>query len=237
MSVRLPNQNDLLMWVGSSFYPTIRSFIEEAAVQGVAKRIPRLNEGIEPGVRVFLAHSEGRGKGHGVIFGYFLITHVEIIVDDEEQKKEFEEIMHTMSMWREMLDGERIRFFTEEEIREEPPRLCGHRYFGVYLRAANLTEKEFETLYEEARRLGNAAEILGPLVVFKRPVDYRKAVERSAAHFRGYRWVDGERILSLVGDPRASRSYKEVPISQSFRRSIRLGEKQVHQPQLGGIAR
>lgn len=232
MSVRLPNQNDLLMWVGTAFYPTIQSFVEEAMVQGVAKRIPKLNKGIEPGVRVFLAHSEGRGKGHGVIFGYFLITHIEIIVKDEAQKKEFEEAMRTMSMWREMLDGEQIQFFTEVEIREEPHRFCGRRYFGAYLRAANLTGEEFETLYEEARRLGNAAEILGPLVVFKRPVDYRKAVERSAAHFRGYRWVDGERILSLVGDPNATLNYKRVPVRKSFRRSIRLGDNQIQQPKL-----
>lgn len=232
MSVRLPNQNDLLMWVGTEFYPTIQSFVEEAMVQGVAKRIPKLSKGIEPGVRVFLAHSEGRGKGHGVIFGYFLITHIEIIVEDEEQKREFTEIMRTMSQWREMLEGEQIRFFTEAEIVNEPPRRCGHRYYGAYLRAANLTEEEFEMLYQEARRLGNAAEVLGPLIVFKRPIDYRKAVERTATHFRGYRWVDGERILTMADDPNATLQYKRVPVRERFKRSIRIEGKQIIQPKL-----
>jgi len=62
--------DDLLVWIGYHYYPTIGDFIEEATEHGVLKKVRSIPKGFEAGkTRVFLAHNEGF-EGLGVIIGY-----------------------------------------------------------------------------------------------------------------------------------------------------------------------
>lgn len=47
-----------LMWVGESFYPTVRDFEREAAAIGISKRLNILPKGLQPGMWVALAHNK-----------------------------------------------------------------------------------------------------------------------------------------------------------------------------------
>ena len=50
---------DLIMWVGSTYYSSWRSFADEAKTMGVCKRVRQIPSGIQIGVsRVFLLHGE-----------------------------------------------------------------------------------------------------------------------------------------------------------------------------------
>lgn len=51
---------DLLLWVGSSFYPTIDDYVREAMNMGCAKRIARLPEDIVPGLYTIVKTPDGR---------------------------------------------------------------------------------------------------------------------------------------------------------------------------------
>jgi len=82
---------DIVMFVGTKFYPTADSFIKEAFNLGCAKRVSMLPGEIMPGKsRCFLAHDEGK-KGQGRIFGFFVISGVDIILDDEEKIKKYQQ--------------------------------------------------------------------------------------------------------------------------------------------------
>lgn len=55
-------KNTYLMWVGAQHYKTIKDYSEEAATQGISKRIPNIDVGqklLEDGTVIFLAHDEG----------------------------------------------------------------------------------------------------------------------------------------------------------------------------------
>lgn len=59
--VQLQNPPDLLMWVGSVYYPSISAFVAEAEQLGVSKRVPFLPPEFKLGESLlFLAHDEGR---------------------------------------------------------------------------------------------------------------------------------------------------------------------------------
>ncbi len=72
---------DILMWVGTQYYPTIQHYVDEAERLGVCKRVSRPPRDVS---RLFLAHDEGF-IGEGVIFGYVSIERLEIVVEDGVQ--------------------------------------------------------------------------------------------------------------------------------------------------------
>lgn len=73
---------DYLMWVGTKFYPTYHDFANEAAEQGLCKRIGKIPNNMIPGKsRLFLTHDEGV-SGEGFIFGYAVINRLETVGED-----------------------------------------------------------------------------------------------------------------------------------------------------------
>ena len=67
---------DILMWVGASHYPTVESFVKEAEVLGVSKRVSQVPKGVKLRTSVmFLAHDEAarvmclKCKGRGAAKG------------------------------------------------------------------------------------------------------------------------------------------------------------------------
>lgn len=67
--LELEDGNDLLIWVGYHFYPTIAEFVDEATEMGYLKKVRKIPDGFEPGKsKVFVAHNEGF-EGIGVIIG------------------------------------------------------------------------------------------------------------------------------------------------------------------------
>ena len=59
MIVMATQTRDLIMWVGSTYYRSWRSFADEAKTRGVSKRVRSVPKGIQIDVsRVFLLHGE-----------------------------------------------------------------------------------------------------------------------------------------------------------------------------------
>lgn len=139
---------DFLMFVGSSYYPTVKDFVGEAALLGVSKRIGLIPSDMQVGrSRVFLAH-EGPGglitcpvckggedrfdckrcRGMGaarehIIFGFFSVSGIDLIVRDEDIDALADKIARTD-----------VRQVTVSEAVLEPARGCGHRKVGgMYL--------------------------------------------------------------------------------------------------------
>jgi hypothetical protein len=54
-----PPEKAGLMWIGERYYPTPKSFIQEARIAGVSKRVPVVPKEIKIGDWVFLAHPNG----------------------------------------------------------------------------------------------------------------------------------------------------------------------------------
>lgn len=186
------NAPDVIMWVGSKFYPTIDSYITEAMNLGCAKRIANLPDDIVPGKsRCFLAHDEGV-KGHGVIFGFFTIAGVEVILDDEEKIAKYQQ-EHAQ------LDIKPIRW---EEAQGEPRRLCGHRvYGGFYL----VSENDMDKVLEVAEPLSGKCDIQGSIVILLHKIQYPRL------RFRGWRYMEPE-FLEGYGWPQ-----KTVPVQRSVK--------------------
>ena len=161
---------DLIMWVGATSYPKADDFIKESLTLGCSKRIPMLPKDIVPGKsRCFLAHDNGK-KGQGAIFGFFVISGVEIILDGEEAEK-----------YKDRYRDLNIVPISRVQAAAEPPRLCGQRSYGSsYL----VSEKDMDKSWEAAEPLGKKCDIQGGIVVLLSPIQY------SRMRFRGWRYMD-----------------------------------------------
>ena len=164
---------DIIMWVGTGFYPTKDSYITESFTQGCAKRIPMLPEAIVPGKsRCFLAHDEGK-KGQGEIFGFFVISGVEVILDDEEKIRKYQEEYSDLN----------VQPVSSAQASVEPRRLCGQRSYGAsYL----VSENDMTKVFEAALPLAEKADIQGSMVVLLQKIPYPRI------RFRGWRYMEPE---------------------------------------------
>lgn len=58
-------ERSYLQWVGTSHYPTIEAFLDEAKELGICKRLPNLGlaaEVAKPGTVIFMVHDRGRAR-------------------------------------------------------------------------------------------------------------------------------------------------------------------------------
>jgi len=112
------NYEDLLLWVGKQYYPTVESYIEEAKRYGCCKKVPRslifdpaVAKRLEPGkTKVYLAYQES--KDLKFIFGYFLLDGI-IACEKLKEIRNFYVNNHMV-----VGVGEVVR-------RQIPNRLCG----------------------------------------------------------------------------------------------------------------
>lgn len=164
---------DIIMWVGKKFYPTADDFIKEGLNLGCAKRVSMLPSEVVPGKsRCFLAHDEGQ-KGQGKIFGFFVISGVDIILDDEEKIKKYQEEYAELN----------VRPVSSAEAHAEPRRLCGERVYGAsYI----VSENDMDKVFEAAMPLAEKADIQGAMVVLLHPIPYPRL------RFRGWRYMEPE---------------------------------------------
>ena len=164
---------DILMWVGTGFYPTKDSYIKEALTLGCAKRVPMLPSEIVPGKsRCFLAHDEGK-KGHGFIFGFFVVSGVDIILDDEEKINKYQQEYENLN----------VRPISSAQARAEPRRLCGERTYGAsYI----VSENDMTKVFEAALPLAEKADIQGAMVILLHPIPF------PFLRFRGWRYMKPE---------------------------------------------
>ncbi len=181
---------DIIMWVGSEFYPTIDSYVKEAFTLGCAKRIPQLPAEILPGKsRCFLAHDEGK-KGHGRIFGFFVISGVEVILDDEEKIKKYQDEYENLN----------VQPISSATAAVEPSRLCGQRHYGAsYL----VGEKDMSKVFEAALPLAEKADIQGEMVILLQPIPYPRL------RFRGWHYMEPE-FLAKYDWPQRSLPVKRM---------------------------
>jgi len=181
---------DIIMWVGSAFYPTIDSYVMEAFNLGCAKRIPQLPAEVVPGKsRCFLAHDEGK-KGHGRIFGFFVISGVEVILDDEEKIKKYQDEYENLN----------VQPISSATAAVEPSRLCGQRHYGAsYL----VGEKDMSKVFEAALPLAEKADIQGEMVILLQQIPYPRL------RFRGWRYMEPE-FLSKYDWPQRSLPVKRM---------------------------
>ena len=199
---------DLLMWVGKGFYPTIDSYIVEGMNLGCAKRIANLPDDVVPGKsRCFLAHDEGK-KGQGVIFGFFVISGVEVILDDEAKIEEYKSRHSQLN----------VRQVTSTQVASEPRRLCGQRVYGA---AYLVSESDMDKVWEAAEPLSGKADIQGDLVILLHKIPYPRL------RFRGWRYMDPESLSKYDWPQRVLPVKRMVKIEQNPKKSRRRGPDQL----------
>ena len=108
------------------------------------------------------------------IFGYFAISHVDVIIDDAVKAAELRAKYAQID----------IRQVTTHEVRQEPLRGCGRRHPGLYLVSIVNDAAYMEKMVELARPLAGHVDIRGGLTVFLEPIPYY------GEHFRGWRYME-----------------------------------------------
>jgi len=194
---------DVVMWVGSKFYPTADSFIKEALTLGCSKRVPMLPEQIVPGKsRCFLAHDEGK-KGQGRIFGFFVISGVEVILDDEEK----------IAKYQEDYEGLNVQVVSSGTAAAEPLRLCGMRPVGAnYL----VSENDITKVFEAALPLAEKADIQGGMVILLQSIPYPRI------RFRGWRYMEPEFLAKYDWPQRSLPVVRKVKIEHKESKQVAL---------------
>lgn len=196
---------DLIMFVGTSYYPTIDSFIVEAMNLGCAKRIANFPDDVVPGKsRCFLAHDEGK-KGQGVIFGFFVVQGIELILDDEEKIEQYQREHERLN----------IRPVSSAQAGGEPRRLCGQRVYGA---AYLVSENDMEKVWEAAEPLSGKCDIQGGLVVLLHRIPYPRL------RFRGWRYMEPEFLAGYDWPQRV------LPV----KRTVKIAEKKSSAPRQRG---
>jgi len=192
---------DLLMWVGKGFYPTIDSYIVEGMNLGCAKRIANLPDDVVPGKsRCFLAHDEGK-KGQGVIFGFFVISGVEVILDDEEKIKKYQDEYENLN----------VQPISSATAAVEPSRLCGQRHYGAsYL----VGEKDMSKVFEAALPLAEKADIQGEMVILLQPIPYPRL------RFRGWHYMEPEFLAKYDWPQRSLPVTRTVKIEHKEKKQV-----------------
>ena len=196
---------DIVMWVGAGFYPTKDSYIKESLSLGCAKRIPVLPEEVKPGKsRCFLAHDEGK-KGKGEIFGFFVISGVEIILDDEEKINKYQTEYEDLN----------VQAVSSTQVAAEPYRLCGQRHYGAkYL----VSENNMDKVFEAALPLAEKADIQGSMVVLLQPIPYPRI------RFRGWRYMEPEFLEKYDWPQRSLPVKRTVKIERKEKKQVAVND-------------
>ncbi len=199
---------DLVLWCGSGFYPTIDSYVVEALNLGCSKRVPNLPSDVIPGrSRVFLAHDEGK-KGQGRIFGFFVLSGVEVILDDPEKIAKYQEQYKSLN----------IQTVSSVQALTEPRRRCGQRAIGAcYLVSGN----DDYLAYQAAKPLAGKADVKGDMVVLMNPIPYPRF------RFRGWRYMEPS-FLAKYDWPQRS-----LPVKRSVKIEPKESKKKL--PLLAGM--
>jgi hypothetical protein len=178
---------DLLMWVGSTYYPTIESYLYETQHLGACKRVARIPKNIEVGKsRCFLIHDN---DGNPAIFAYYVIKRIECIVKDGfELSKELE---------KRGVKPISIR----SVINNEPKRGCGYRFHvgAFYVTSYELALEDLLKVQDLAKR----KELLGEIHVLNPYIPY------NGGFFRNYKLIDGDILLKTKDVNLALRKAKE----------------------------
>lgn len=183
---------DIVLWVGAGFYPTADDYIKEAMNLGCSKRVPNLPEDVVPGKsRVFLAHDDGQ-KGHGKIFGFFTLSGVEVILDDEQRIQKYEEEYKNLN----------LQVISTVQAAKEPKRLCGQRHGGAFYLVSGT---DTDLAYAAARDLSGKCDIKGNIVILLHPIDYPRI------RFRGWRYMEPQ-FLTKYDWPQ-----KTLPVQRTVR--------------------
>jgi len=192
---------DIIMWVGKKFYPTADDYIKESFNLGCAKRVPMLPGEIVPGKsRCFLAHDEGK-KGQGVIFGFFVISGVDVILDEEEKIRKYQE----------EYEGLNVQPVSLAQARAEPRRLCGHRLYGAsYI----VSENDMSKVFEAALPLAEKADIQGSMVVLLHPIPYPRM------RFRSWRYMEPEFLAKYDWPQRSLPVTRSVKIEHKEKKQV-----------------
>ena len=192
---------DIVMFVGTKFYPTADDFIKESLTLGCAKRIPMLPSEIVPGKsRCFLAHDEGK-KGQGRIFGFFVISGVEVILDDEEKIEKYQEEYGSLN----------VRPISSAQAGAEPRRLCGQRTYGSsYI----VSENDMDKVFEAALPLAEKADIQGSMVVLLHPIPYPRL------RFRGWHYMEPEFLAKYDWPQRSLPVTRTVKIERKEKKQV-----------------
>ena len=192
---------DLVMWVGTKFYPTTDSYIKESLTLGCAKRIPMLPAEIVPGKsRCFLAHDEGK-KGQGKIFGFFVISGIEVILDDEEKIKKYQEEYESLN----------IRPISSTQAAAESRRLCGQRTYGAsYL----VSENDMDKVWDVVEPMAKKCDIQGGMVILLNPIDYPRL------RFRGWRYMEPEFLAKYDWPQRSLPVKRTVKIERKTEKQV-----------------
>jgi hypothetical protein len=198
---------DLVMWVGTGFYPTIDSYVVEAMNLGCCKRVPTLPSDVVPGKsRVFLAHDEGK-KGQGRIFGFFVLSGVEVILDEPGKIAKYQQEYANLN----------IQAVSSVQAYNEPRRLCGQRAYGAcYL----VSGQDMEAAFKAAEPLAGKADVKGDIVILMNPIAYPRM------RFRGWRYMEPE-FLAKYDWPQRS-----LPV----KRSVKIESKETKQKELPLLA-
>lgn len=184
---------DVIMWVGKGYYPTIDSYIVEAMNLGCAKRIANLPDEVVPGKsRCFLAHDEGK-KGQGVIFGFFVISGVEIILDEEEKVEKYRREHERLN----------IQPVSSTQARSEPRRLCGQRTYGA---AYLVSDKDMDKVWEAAEPLSGKCDVQGSLVILLHRIPYPRM------RTRGWRYMEPEFLAKYDWPQRSLPVHRTIKI-------------------------
>jgi len=171
---------DIMMFVGEKYYPTAKSFIDEAWQKGVCKRVPNV-PGITPGKsRCFLLHRDG-GKRPRVI-GYFVIEDVAVMISGANLSELIQKY------------GSSVRYCDRAQF-PAGERGCGEmKPGGCYIVSADL--------WEAAKGVAEENIIGGGLTVFRCPWPKLPA---NFPHFRGYRYIEGDSFIENLKWPQATR--------------------------------
>ncbi len=196
---------DVVMWVGKGFYPTIDSYITESLSLGCAKRIPTLPADIVPGKsRCFLAHDEGE-KGQGIIFGFFVISGVEVILDDEEKIAHYQEEYSSLN----------VAAISSAKARTEPRRLCGQRSYGA---AYLVSEDNMDKVWEVVEPLADKADITGSLAILMQRIPYPRL------RFRGWRYMEPQFLAGYDWPQRSLPVTRTVKIEHHQAKQRKVGD-------------
>lgn len=194
---------DLVMWVGTGFYPTRDAYITESLSLGCAKRISQFPSDVVPGKsRCFLAHDEGK-KGQGEIFGFFVISGVEVILDEEDKIRKYQEAYESLN----------VQPVSSAQARAEPRRLCGERIYGA---AYLVSENDMDKVWDVVEPLAKKADITGSIVVLLQRIPYPRV------RFRGWRYMEPEFLAKYDWPQRSLPVKRTVKIEHKKEKEVKV---------------
>jgi hypothetical protein len=186
--------SDLLMWIGSQFYPTIDDFVAEAQILGCSKRIARIPDGLRVGqTRVFLVHGDSVPckvcTGKGFIDGAKVSTSTMTQPCEQcDGRGRIEKGMifgfflvdhvdliisknvNAQSL-AQVIRGLKVRMIPANTAREEPRRGCGSRPVGAMYMVSDANS--WKKLVLLAEQMADKIDVKGGIAVFKTPIRYK----------------------------------------------------------------